>query len=79
MSDKYTGPRDFDEQTDAFRFDLDDMCDRYLEEFDINVFTIAGALMEKIKELLGDDIVFNLDEPDEEEDDENLDDFNLDG
>ena len=27
---------DFNEQTDAFRFDLDDLCERYLEEFDIN-------------------------------------------
>ena len=41
MSDKYTGPKDFDEQTDAFRFDLDDLCDRYLHEFDINVFTLS--------------------------------------
>ena len=38
---------DFDEQTDAFRFDLDDLCDRYLEEFDINSFTLIGALEEK--------------------------------
>jgi hypothetical protein len=77
MSDKYTGPRDFDEQTDAFRFDLDDMCDRYLEEFDINVFTIAGALMEKIKELLGDDIVFNIEEPEEPEEDDDEDNFSI--
>lgn len=67
---------DFDEQTDAFRFDLDDLCDRYLEEFDINVFTQVGALEEKKlelsrilstiedkkKELLGEDINFEVDE-----------------
>ena len=74
MSDKYTGPNDFDEQTDAFRFDLDSLVDRYLQEFDINVFTIAGALMEKIKEVLGDDIVFNIEEPEEDDDDDDDDD-----
>ena len=29
------GPRDYDEQTDAFRFDLDEMIERYKQEFDI--------------------------------------------
>lgn len=67
---------DFDEQTDAFRFDLDNLCDRYLEEFDINVFTEVGALEEKKieilkilgniedkkKELIGEDIEFEVDE-----------------
>ena len=67
---------DFDEQTDAFRFDLDDLCDRYLEEFDINTFTQIGALEEKKLELsrilntiedkkielLGEDIEFEVDE-----------------
>jgi len=66
----------FDEQTDAFRFDLDDLCERYLEEFDINVFTEVGALEEKKLELcriidiieekkielLGEDIEFEVDE-----------------
>ena len=66
----------FDEQTDAFRFDLDDLCDRYLEEFDINVFTQVGSLEEKKLELsriidiieekklelLGEDIEFEVDE-----------------
>ena len=66
----------FDEQTDAFRFDLDDLCDRYLEEFDINIFTQVGALEEKRLELLrivdtieekkiellGEDIEFEVDE-----------------
>jgi hypothetical protein len=48
----YTGPRDYDEQTDAFRFELDDMVDRYLKEFDINTFVIIGALREKEQELI---------------------------
>ncbi len=66
----------FDEQTDAFRFDLDDLCGRYLEEFDINSFTIVGALEEKRvelfrildtienkkSELIGEDIEFEVDE-----------------
>ena len=46
------GPRDYDEQTDAFRFDLDDLVYRYIDEFDINTFVMIGALHEKIQELL---------------------------
>ena len=46
------GPKDYDEQTDAFRFDLDDLIERYLEEFDINTITMIGALQEKVKELI---------------------------
>ena len=59
-----SGPRDYDEQTDAFRFDLDDLVDRYKMEFDINPFVMIGALQEKIKELcdegnmdMGDDML----------------------
>lgn len=40
----YSGPSDYDEQTDAFRFELDDLVNRYLEEFDINTITMIGAL-----------------------------------
>jgi hypothetical protein len=47
-----SGPRDYDEQTDAFRFELDDMVERYKQEFDINTFVMIGALQEKIKELI---------------------------
>ena len=47
----FDGPKDFDEQTDAFRFELDDLIVRYLSEFDINTFTIMGALQEKIIEI----------------------------
>ena len=67
---------DFNEQTDAFRFNLDYLCDRYLEEFDINTFTLIGALEEKklefskiksiidekVIELLGEDIEFEPEE-----------------
>ncbi len=53
MSDDYiSGPKDYDEQTDAFRFDLDDLVYRYIDEFDINTFVMVGALQEKIQELL---------------------------
>ena len=52
MEEEYGGPQDFDEQTDAFRFDLDDLVYRYIEEFDINAITIIGALQEKIQELI---------------------------
>jgi hypothetical protein len=66
----------FDEQTDAFRFDLDNLCSRYLGEFDINVFTEIGCLREKKLELInlqsiiedkmndltGEDIDFEVDE-----------------
>ena len=48
----YIGPRDYDEQTDAFRFELDDLVERYLHEFDINTITMIGALREKEKELI---------------------------
>ena len=48
----FSGPRDYDEQTDAFRFELDNMVDRYLHEFDINTFVMIGAFQEKIKELI---------------------------
>ena len=43
---------DYNEQTDAFRWDLDDLVERYLQEFDINTFVMIGALQEKIQELV---------------------------
>jgi hypothetical protein len=58
-----SGPSDYDEQTDAFRFDLDDLVDRYLEEFDINTLTMIGALQEKANELMNmGNIEFEVDE-----------------
>ena len=47
-----TGPGDYNEQTDAFRFEVDDLVERYKMEFDINTFVMIGALQEKIKELI---------------------------
>jgi hypothetical protein len=65
-----SGPRDYDEQTDAFRFDLDDLVERYLQEFDINTITMMGALQEKIQELTArGNIEFEVDEDFFEEDD----------
>ena len=51
MTDDFyiTGPSDYDEQTDAFRFELDDLVDRYKREFDINTFVMIGALREKMQ------------------------------
>ena len=65
----FDGPSNFDEQTDAFRFELDDLINRYLSEFDINTFTIMGALQEKIIEMsqLGNfDMEIPLDDEEEE-------------
>lgn len=57
------GPKDYDEQTDAFRFDLDDLINRYYEEFDLNSITILGALQEKVYEISsGGSIEFEVDE-----------------
>jgi len=46
-----SGPRDYDEQTDSFRMDLENLIFRYIDEYDINTITIIGALQEKIVEL----------------------------
>jgi len=57
------GPKDYDEQTDAFRFDLDDLINRYYEEFDLNSITILGALQEKVYEISsGGSVEFEVDE-----------------
>lgn len=59
------GPRSYDEQTDAFRFELDDLVERYLAEFDINTITMIGALREKMQELIeagNGDMDINLDD-----------------
>jgi len=49
-----SGPRDYDEQTDSFRFDLENLIYRYIDEYDINTITIIGALQEKIVELVNE-------------------------
>jgi len=70
MEDFNNSPSDFDEQTDAFRFDLENLINRYLSEFDINAFTIMGALQEKIIELTysGGGFEAEIEEIDDEED-----------
>lgn len=65
-----TGPRDYDEQTDAFRIDLDNLVYRYIDEFDINTFVMVGALQEKIQELLevgNSEMDLDLDDYDEDD------------
>ena len=63
----FTGPRDYDEQTDAFRFELDSMVDRYLEEFDINTIVMIGALREKEQELINaGNVEFEADDDDDD-------------
>ena len=47
----FTGPKDYDEQTDSFRMDLENLIYRYIDEYDINTITIIGALQEQIEEL----------------------------
>jgi len=57
-----SGPRNYDEQTDSFRIDLENLIYRYLDEYDINTITIIGALQEKVEELCNDgNIEFELD------------------
>ena len=71
---EFISPRDYDEQTDAFRFELDNLIDRFLEEFDLNTITLVGALTEKTKELLEvGSIEFEMDEDffNEEDEEEN--------
>lgn len=46
-----SGPRDYDEQTDSFRIDLENLIYRYIDEYDINTITMIGAMQEKIVEL----------------------------
>ena len=68
---------DFYEQTDAFSFELDNLVERYMREFDINAYTLVGVMEGKQQELLtagdveftseGDDLLdFFPDEEDEE-------------
>ena len=45
------GPKDYDEQTDSFSIDLDNLIYRYEDEYDINISTMIGVLQQKIIEL----------------------------
>ena len=46
-----SGPKDYDEETDSFRMDLDNLVYRYIDEYNLNTITMIGALQEKIEEL----------------------------
>lgn len=73
---EFISPRDYDEQTDAFRFELDNLVERFLEEFDLNTITLVGALTEKTKELLEvGSIEFEMDDAFFDDDDEEEEDF----
>jgi len=73
---EFISPRDYDEQTDAFRFELDNLVERFLEEFDLNTITLVGALTEKTKELLeAGSIEFEMDDAFFDDDDEEEEDF----
>ncbi|MBT7438096.1 MAG: hypothetical protein HN786_05685 [Cellvibrionales bacterium] len=49
-----SGPKDYDEETDSFRMDLDNLVYRYIDEYNLNTITMIGALQEKIEELCGE-------------------------
>jgi hypothetical protein len=60
-----------DEQTDAFVMALETLTSRFTREFDLNPYTMAGALEEKKMDLLTNRGVefesdMDLDEPDDE-------------
>ena len=42
----------YDEQTDAFIFELDNLVKRFKDEFDVNTYTIAGVLEAKKQDVL---------------------------
>ena len=65
----FSGPRDYDEQTDSFRIDLENLIYRYIDEYDINTFVMIGALQEQVQELInannsdiGDEILEDFDD-----------------
>jgi hypothetical protein len=56
------------EQVDAFSFELDNLVDRFLIEFDVGIHAIVGVLEDKKLDLLvGKDVEFNLDDEAEED------------
>ena len=56
--------------------ELDNLVERFLEEFDLNTITLVGALTEKTKELLEvGSIEFEMDDAFFDDDDEEEEDF----
>lgn len=59
----FSGPKDYDEQTDSFCMDLENLIYRYVEEYDLNTITIIGALQAQVEQLSNSGIVeFEVDE-----------------
>ena len=55
------------EQVDAFTFELDNLVQRFLEEFDVGVHAIVGVLEDKKLDLLiGKEVEFDPNFDDEE-------------
>lgn len=67
---------DYNDQTDAFTIELTTLINRYINEFDINVTTIIGALEEVKHDLIDKgNFLFEMgDDFFDEDDDELLDD-----
>ena len=59
----FSGPRDYDEQTDSFCMDLENLIYRYVEEYDLNTITIIGALQNQVEQLSNSGIIeFEVDD-----------------
>lgn len=59
----FSGPKDYDEQTDSFCMDLENLIYRYVEEYDLNTITIIGALQAQVEQLSNSGIIeFEVDE-----------------
>jgi len=64
---------DQNNQTDSFMFDLDNLIRRYQQEFDLNDQTIVGALeFAKLTVLTDAEIIFSMEDLDEDDDLEDL-------
>jgi len=64
---------DQNNQTDSFMFDLDNLIRRYQQEFDLNDQTIVGALeFAKLTVLTDAEIIFSMEDIDEDDDLEDL-------
>lgn len=59
----FSGPKDYDEQTDSFCMDLENLIYRYVEEYDLNTITIIGALQAQVEQLSNSGIIeFEVDD-----------------
>lgn len=68
----FSGPKDYDEQTDSFCMDLENLIYRYVEEYDLNTITIIGALQAQVEQLSNSGIIeFEVDDDFFDEEEEN--------